>query len=576
MMLTRANWLHVTLGLVVAALVGGLFHVMGVASVGAGANHSLFRMVGGQWSAAGGDYAHAWMMPLISVWAIWWKRRELCAAEKRVSWAGLGVLVAALVLHWMAYRAQQPRISLVAFSGVLWAVPFFVYGWRVAKLLAFPAGYLLLCFSSYALVYLTFNLRLMTSTCAAFILNGLMIQSTRIGTAIYSAAGGGFNFDVADACSGLRSLVVMTALAAPYAYLTQPTVGRKWLLFVLSVPMAVVANVVRIVTIALVAEGMGPEMAMRLYHDFSGYMLFVTAIVLMTGTGRLLQRHAPTEVETVVAGAGTAGPAAPPDLAPEAGSDGGSGGPALPITGTMRKAYLTVIVLLAAVWGTLALTGRVRIDDAAPLAEALPARVGAYRGVEFLFCQSDQCGRGFRRDDLAEAVVCPACGCGLDTMALAEKRVLPADTSVLRKQYTNDRGEAFTVAVVISGVSRQSIHPPQVCLVAQGFSITAETVMPVALGRREALAVKRLNISRAGAAGGGEAQYAYWFVSRQRETPYHLQRLLWTGWDGVVHGVHRRWAYVSVSADRPGRSGEGAEGLKRFIAELYPLIKPGA
>jgi exosortase/archaeosortase family protein len=86
----------------------------------------------------------------------------------------------------------------------------------------------------------------------------------------------------------LRSLVVMTALAAPYAFFTQRDTPRKWALFLLSVPLAVVANVTRIVTIAVVAQAAGIEAAMRLYHDFSGYLVFAVAALLLVSAGRLV------------------------------------------------------------------------------------------------------------------------------------------------------------------------------------------------------------------------------------------------------------------------------------------------
>jgi exosortase len=124
---------------------------------------------------------------------------------------------------------------------------------------------------------------------AEVLLHGAGIQAIRRGTVIYSGAGGGFQFDVADACSGLRSLVVMTALAAPYAYFTLKGHWRKWTLFALSVPLAMLANALRIFTLALVAELIGMRLAMSLYHDFSGYLVFVISVGLLMGTGSLLE-----------------------------------------------------------------------------------------------------------------------------------------------------------------------------------------------------------------------------------------------------------------------------------------------
>lgn len=257
---------------------------------------SLFVWVGRQWIADGGDFSHGWIMPLVSLGVVWMKRKELAAARAKQSYIGLFVLLFSLVLHWAALRAQQPRVSLVAFVGVIWSIPFFLYGRKVAGMLLFPAGYLLLCFTSYLLISFTMSLRLASCAVSCGLLNGLGITSVRNGTAIYSAAAGGFNFDVADPCSGLRSLVVMTALAAPYAYFTQKSQIKRWVLFALSVPLAMMANITRIVTIAVVAEMFGKEIAVSIYHDYSGYLVFAVATMLMVSAGQLLNRIKVREV----------------------------------------------------------------------------------------------------------------------------------------------------------------------------------------------------------------------------------------------------------------------------------------
>lgn len=265
-----------------------LFHLVGRIPGNDGTTSSVFTWIGRQWTEAGGDFSNGWIMPLVSLAVIWRNRRKLAEAEKRVCPPGLLVLVAGLLMQWAAIRAEQPRVSLVAFVVVLWSIPLFIYGRAVAAILLFPAGYVLLSFTSYFLLHVSFQLRLVTSWCSAAILNGIGIASLRHGTAIFSGAGGGFNFDVADPCSGLRSLVVMTALAAPYACFTQKTVLKKWVLFLLSAPLAMLANVIRIVSVAIVAQAIGHDTALKIYHDFSGYVVFAAAVLLLTAAGGLV------------------------------------------------------------------------------------------------------------------------------------------------------------------------------------------------------------------------------------------------------------------------------------------------
>ncbi len=278
------------LGLLIAAAWGALFHFWGNASDVTHDSRSLFVWLGRQLLVRGGDFSHGWLIPLVSGGLVVWQWRRLAEAPRGVSRLGLVVVLGALALHLAAYRAQQPRLSLVALVGLLWGLPTYLYGWAVGRLLLFPCAYLFLSFTAYVLVYFTFQLRLFSSVLAAWLLNGLGLAAERQGTAIYSAVGGGFSFDVADPCSGLRSLFVMTALAAPYAYLSQPTFARKWALFLLAVPLAMLSNTFRIVTVALAAQLFGKEFGLKVYHDYSGYVVFFLSITLLAAADTLLHR----------------------------------------------------------------------------------------------------------------------------------------------------------------------------------------------------------------------------------------------------------------------------------------------
>jgi exosortase/archaeosortase family protein len=83
----------------------------------------------------------------------------------------------------------------------------------------------------------------------------------------------------------------MTALTAVYAYLTQKTLLRKWILFLCCVPLAIIGNIARITTVGLVAEAFGERLATGIYHDYSGYVVFGVAIALMVAVGSLLNMN---------------------------------------------------------------------------------------------------------------------------------------------------------------------------------------------------------------------------------------------------------------------------------------------
>jgi len=179
-------------------------------------------------------------------------------------------------------------VSLMSLILLIWGVPFYLFGWQMAKKLIFPCSYLIFCVPLNFMDVLAFPLRIFSTVLATGMLNSIGIAAVRSGTAIYSAVAGGFEFDVADPCSGLRSLLAMTALTAVYAYFTQRTLVRQWILFMASIPLAVAGNISRIVTVAVVAEAFGGKIALGLYHDYSGYILFTASITLMVLIGGLL------------------------------------------------------------------------------------------------------------------------------------------------------------------------------------------------------------------------------------------------------------------------------------------------
>lgn len=286
--LEHADVMRLGLISVMIGLVFVLFHLQGNSTDVRVYGRSVFSWTITRWSEAGEDFSHAWLVPLVSLGIIWLRRHELAAARKRTDIRGLIVVATALALHWLGAKAQQSRISLAGFILLLWGIPFYLWGWEVARHLIFPCAYLFFAVPMTFLDSLTFPLRIIVTKASVPLLNGLGVPVERSGSAIRSLAAGGFNFDVADPCSGLRSLLAMTALMAVYAYWTQHTLLRKWLLFLFSVPIAIVGNIVRIVTIALVAQAFGQEIAVGLYHDYSGYIFFSISIFLMIAIGGLL------------------------------------------------------------------------------------------------------------------------------------------------------------------------------------------------------------------------------------------------------------------------------------------------
>ncbi len=286
--LSRTELMNIGYASVIIGFLFILYHLLGntVENVGSG---SAFKWMISRWGdkqSFGADYSHGFLIPFVSLGIIWHRRQEYVEATKKVCTAGLFVVIAALAMHWLGAKMQQTRISLISLIMLLWGIPFYFYGWQVAKLLIFPCSYLIFCVPLNFLDGLAGPLQHVASSLGESALNGLGIECQRVGTQLMSPY---FQLNVEAPCSGLRSLLAMTALTAVYAYSTQKTFIRKWALFLCSIPIAVAGNVGRIISIALVSITAGQELGTGLHHDWSGYVLFTVSISLMVGVGKLLQ-----------------------------------------------------------------------------------------------------------------------------------------------------------------------------------------------------------------------------------------------------------------------------------------------
>ena len=238
------------------------------------------------------DLSYGWYVPLFSLYVLWLEREKIVASFGKPSAAGLLLLLPSLLVGYVGARGSQIRFEIVGFIGILIALTLCVFGWKTAKQTLFPFLFLLFCIPLHSFLdVITIHLRLFAVGTAYELLRGLGVDVLRQGTMLASSTGS-FSIDVADPCSGLRSLFAMLALTAGYAYFTQPTWIRRGILFALAVPIAVCGNIVRIFSIVAVAASCSPTFATGFYHDYSGYVVFLVSIFFMVACGGLVTKVA--------------------------------------------------------------------------------------------------------------------------------------------------------------------------------------------------------------------------------------------------------------------------------------------
>ncbi|HUJ11550.1 MAG TPA: exosortase/archaeosortase family protein [Verrucomicrobiae bacterium] len=274
------NWVKVALLLVLAGLIYYSYWVQPVERA-----MTCYEWLTRHWSNVS-NYSHGPLIPLIAGLLVWWKRKELLAA--RIAPARLGTAVVAIAsgFYYMGVKADQPRIVVFSFVILLYGLALALGGREVFRVLFFPITFLLLMIPlNFLDEVVGFPLRQMVASMSTALLNWFGIETVRVGTAIYSRV---FHFDVADPCSGIRSLMALTTVTAAYAYVTQRVQWKRWVLFLSAVPLAVLGNLARVSSIALVAEVYGQELATKTYHEYSGYIVFGVALSAMVVIGLLL------------------------------------------------------------------------------------------------------------------------------------------------------------------------------------------------------------------------------------------------------------------------------------------------
>ena len=500
------------------------------------------------------DLSHGWLVPLVSGYIIWQARARLRRATSAPSALGVVALAGCLILLWLGSRGEQARLMQFGMIGCVIALPFACWGGGVARLLVFPAAYLCFIIPTSFLDLLTFRLRLLATGVSCAVLNGVGIVVQQVGTAMVSTSGAGFQLDVADPCSGMRSVFALAALTAAYAYFTQPTALRRWLLFASAVPLAVIGNIVRIVSIGLVARLLGQERAIGFYHDYSGYVVFVVAVLLMMQVGVWIGKLGAVRVAEVV-------------VEPPATAQWCCNVRAL-------VPCLLAPVLALGMLGVMMLSSPLEMEPDRMVARTQPVQVGAFRGQEPWFCQNDQCLSVFEGDEVSKTVTpdqpaCPRCGKPLARISLGEKTWLPPDTRILKRNYSSGDGRMLAVTVVVSGKSRLSIHRPEMCLPGQGFQILSSHVLALDLGKGRTLQV---NLVKAARTGEPPIGFLYWFVNPRSETTSHWVRIFGDVWDRCVHNRINRWSMVTVLTPQALDDPETLRWVEQFLADWYPQV----
>jgi exosortase len=233
------------------------------------------------------NYTYGFFVPVFSLFLLWERRAKLAALRIKPAWSGLVILLCALVALILGTIKSEfflYRVSVLLFIA---GVVVFLAGWNHLAAISFPLAFLALMIpSSTLLEQITFPLQIIASKTASFLLTLAGVPVVREGNIIFLPTA---RLEVAEPCSGIRSLFSLLTLTIVYGYLAEMKIGIRVLLALMAVPIAVLANALRIAFTGVMVEYWGVERAEGTMHLLSGWLVFVASLAVIFLLHRLVR-----------------------------------------------------------------------------------------------------------------------------------------------------------------------------------------------------------------------------------------------------------------------------------------------
>ncbi|MGB6716907.1 MAG: exosortase A, partial [Candidatus Acidiferrales bacterium] len=226
------------------------------------------------------DYSQGFLVPIFAGYVLWRRQDRLSQISLKPSNFGLVVMLGAIMLLLLGSLGSELFTSRFSLLVLIAGIVLFLAGWKMLKAVSFALAFLILMIPIPAIIYnqITFPLQLFASRFATFWLQLANVPVLREGNIINLP---NYSLEVVEACSGIRSLMTLITLAIAYGYLVESRRWVRWVLVLLMVPIAIVSNSLRIFGAGILTYHFGPSMAQGFFHEFSGWVIFVAALLLM-------------------------------------------------------------------------------------------------------------------------------------------------------------------------------------------------------------------------------------------------------------------------------------------------------
>lgn len=239
--------------------------------------------------ASDDNYSHGFLVPFIAGYLAYMRKDELLAVEIRPSNAGLAVIFFGLLMllfGWIATEYFTMRSSMVV---LIAGSVLYLMGWQVFLMLLAPLVYLLLMVPIPYIIYDTaaFPLKLFVTKISVLSMKAIGIVVLQEGNILMFP---NITLEVADACSGLRSIMSLLALGAAYAFVLHTKTRDRAILIFSTLPIAILTNCLRVIATGILAQYFGSAAAEGFFHEFAGLFVFAGAVFMFVTLGAVLKR----------------------------------------------------------------------------------------------------------------------------------------------------------------------------------------------------------------------------------------------------------------------------------------------
>jgi exosortase len=508
-----------------------------------------------------------YVVPFIVAFLVYRQRAEFAVLPVKGSWWGLAPAVVSVLCFWMGYKVDTGYLGFASFQLMTAALILLLGGPAWMRALFLPWLFLVFAWPMLPLESLVATpLRAFTAKLAGFILNHIGVPVVREGTGIYSApdfehhlqVGDRFRLDVANPCSGIRSLSSLAMISALYGVLALRRPLPRVLLFLSAVPLAVAGNLVRLILLALGSMWFGQDFAVgtlhdgvqveSFYHEIAGYIVFAVALSGMFALASSLEGRSHWKRAKLLE-------AAPPP-APRSAATG---------HGDVGAAIIHAVVALALGAATLVLCAwtPTTLKLAEPgLVMELPASVGSFQG-------------------------------GPDKeMDAREQQLFVEGVKLKRRIYIGPSNRYVVATLVMSGPAKKGLHEPSLCLPNQGWTIsdTEEVAVKLDGGRVQPatlMHIYRDRLAESGVRVRERALNLYWYqgshgLSTASYNVSHARTYL----DSILRNLNHRWGQASffmtvsqrpLGLEDPIAEEAAKEELFEFISKVTPkIVAPSA